>query len=193
MIIYRKTCSEFIRIAKTKKDKKRIYHFGKKEYKKYYPAIKNSFQENKYASVSCRLYSENNTGNIISTARVLFDSPYGMPNDYITKDHINKRRNASKRLMEVGEFIIADQTQGIALLKDYYRAFYEVAVENAIDYMIIIVKTKDVSFHQRMIGTKTLVENTGESYGSQYDFSCLEWPIKTTKHKFIQWAGIKRQ
>lgn len=172
-------------IANSKADRKRIHQFGQKEYHKFYPKLKQCFQ-GKYDKNACILYTETSQGELISTARIVFDGSQGLPNDKLIKKHLDWQRAQGKRLMEVGEFVITDSTQG--LLERYYRAFYEIALNNDIDYMLILVKQKDVAFHQSMIGAKVLVESNGHTYGSGHYFSYLEWSIKDTKPAFFEWT-----
>lgn len=186
--IKHQTKPDALNLVMTKNERERVQAFGQAEYAKWYPAITTSFKGDRYNDVCCTLYSENQQGKLVTTARILFDSPLGLPNESLAQAWVNECRENGKRLIEVGEFIITENARG--LLKTYYRAFWEIANENDIDYMLIIVKQKDIPFHREMIGASVLVEDTKNSYGSRYKFSCLSWPVKETKPKFLKWAGI---
>jgi 2-polyprenyl-3-methyl-5-hydroxy-6-metoxy-1,4-benzoquinol methylase len=176
-----------LKVVTSGKQLDKIWQFRAKQYPKHYPNIGN-FNNDKHDGNACILYSCNDLGELTSTARMVFDGPLGLPQESILARQIGDLRLRGRKLLQVGRFIIAHKTQH--LLKAYYRAFYQIATANSIDSMVIMVKSKDIAFHQRMMGDQLLSKDIGDSFGSDHQFVCFDWQLKNTTPKFLHWTGL---
>lgn len=175
-----------LRFARSKEEVIQACQFRKQEYGKIYPSVEVSTDDpfNEHAYV---LYSCDASGDIKSTASFIVDSDeLGLPEDKLFPPEVDKYRNSHKRLMEIGRFVIRDQQN---LLKSYYKAAYAVAVRKGIDVILMVIRQKDIGFHQKLIGTQVLREDIGETFGSCHPFSCLSWEIADTKPAFFKWTA----
>ena len=173
-----------LQVAQSQHEIIRACQFRKQEYQKTYPkvAVKENDPFNEKAFV---LYSCDDLGNVNSTASLVLDSELGLPEDSLFPTQVSQYRHQGKRLMEIGRFVIED---GQKLLKAYYRTVYEVAINQGIDIILMVIRQKDIGFHQKIIGAHTLVEDIGENFGSQHTFSCMEWQVNKTYKRFLQWS-----
>ena len=180
-----------LKIAKSLDDIKRIEDFREGLFSPLYPGM-TDFHDDVHDAFSLVLYTENQKGNITSTARVVFDSPTGLPADEYANDSINERRKAGLKLAEVSRFAISDEARDEGLLPVYYQAFFTTCAGNGIDSMIIIINGKSVRFHQKRVGATLLIEDIGHNYGrDDLTFSCLDWSIHQTKPSFFKWVGLE--
>lgn len=174
-----------LRIARSEEEVSKACQFRKHEYGKIYPAVNvvtnDPFNEQAYV-----LYSCDTAGIIKSTASFIVDSHLGLPEDKLFPPQVDSYRRSKKRLMEIGRFVIRDQQN---LVRSYYKAAYEVAVRRGIDIILMVIRQKDIRFHQKLIGTEVLSEDIGENFGSSHSFSCLSWDIATTKPAFFKWTA----
>lgn len=180
-----------LKIASTTEDIHRIENFRKKLFQPFYPNSNNYYYD-KYDRYSIILFTENNEGEILSTARLVFDSDKGLPADKYAKKQIDICRDGGLSLLEVSRFAIADEARTLGLFPIYYKAFYQLAAENNISSMIIVINTKGVNFHKKRIGANILVDNVKYSGNKNFQFSCMEWKISETKDKFLNWANIEK-
>ena len=179
-----------LKIAKSLGDIKSIEDFREALFRPLYPEM-TGFHDDIHDAFSLILYTKNQKGKITSTARVVFDSPTGLPADEYANDPINERRKAGLKLAEVSRFAISDEVSNDGLLPLYYQAFYVTCEKNGIDSMIIIINGKSVRFHQKRIGATLLIEDIGHNYGrDDLTFSCMDWSIHQTKPTFFKWVGL---
>ena len=181
-----------LKIAQKAEDIKRIENFRMSIFEKDYPAIGN-FNEDIHDHHSLILFTENTKGKITSTARIIFDSKEGFPADNYVKNTLDQYRNMGKSLVEVGRFAISDEARSAGLLPIYYRAFYELAIENNIESIIIVINNKSVKFHSKRIGASILLDHIDNIAGSHFQFACMEWKIKDTKKQFLDWAEFAKK
>lgn len=180
-----------LKIASSLDDIKRIEDFREGLFSPLYPGM-TDFHDDVHDAFSLILYTENKKGNITSTARVVFDSPTGLPADEYANDPINERRKAGSKLAEVSRFAISDEARDEGLLPVYYQTFYTTCADNGIDSMIIIINGKSVRFHQKRVGATLLIEDIGHNYGrDDLTFSCMDWSIRQTKSTFFKWVGLE--
>ncbi|MEZ5480477.1 MAG: hypothetical protein R3E95_24245, partial [Thiolinea sp.] len=160
--------------------------FRRTEYRKLYHNIEIASHDpfDRHAHI---LFAEDQHGEINSTARLVLDSEIGLPEDRLFPPLVDQYRQEGKRLMEIGRFIIRDGN--MALLKKYYQAFYQVARSCDIDYVVIVMRHKDLEFHRKLFGIDVLVERLGESFGSQLTFMCAGWNLDNTRPAFFKWVA----
>ena len=181
---------EGLKIANSSEQVKQIEDFREDLFGSLYPEMKN-FHDDLHDSFSLILFTENNQGDVMSTARIIFDNPVGLPADDHANESINERRKSGLKLAEISRFAISDEAKDEGLLPIYYQAFYTICVENKIDSMIIIINSKSVKFHQKRIGARLLINDIGYNYGcAELKFSCMDWVVSKTKPQFLKWVGL---
>lgn len=181
---------EGLKIANSEPQINKIEDFRERLFGSLYPEMKD-FHDDLHDAFSLILFTENKQGDVISTARVVFDSPAELPADEYANTLINERRNKGQKLVEISRFAIADEAKDQGLLPIYYQAFYSICVDNNIDSMIIIINSKSVKFHQKRIGAELLIDDIGHNYGcDDLQFSCMDWVVSKTKPQFLKWAGL---
>lgn len=174
-----------LRLARSEAELANACQLRKQEYSKLYPSVQVStddpFHEHAYVVYSC-----DDEGEVRSTASFIVDSDIGLPEDRLFPAEVSQYRKSRKRLMEIGRFVIRDQQ---SLVKQYYRAAYEVAVRKGIDIILIVIRQQHIPLHRKLIGARLLAEDVGESFGSNYTFCCLAWAIQETKPEFFKWTA----
>jgi len=155
------------------------------EYKTHYPSI--NVHNDIYDASAIIYYSRNQHGHVNSTARLVIDGASGLPEDKFFPPRVTEYRYQDKYLMELGRFIIRDSSP--PLLKAYYKAFYDTALAHMVDVILMAMKPKDVSFHQRLIGAELLSSDINVTYGGAYSLTCVAWEISKTKPRFFDWIG----
>lgn len=164
-------------------DIKKIWQLRKSEYGKYYPSM-NDAANDIYDDYSCILYSEDGTGDITSTGRLVLDGELGLPADEIIHHEINLLRQHRGSVAEPSRFAISDAARGI--LPTYLRTYYRLARENAINSLIFITRDKNIGFYRRSLGANLICKDVGYNYGTDYKFSLLEWEIKANDPIYSQ-------
>ena len=172
-----------IQLAQSNEEIQKASLFRKQAYSRLYPQV--TFKEtdpfNQHAYV---LYTQDIKGIINSTGSLIQDSEIGLPEDHLFPSQVYRYRQAGKKLMEIGRFVINDKQN---LLKSYYKSAYDIAITQGIDILLMIIRHKDLPFHQKLLGAQLLKEDVGESFGSDYQFSCLAWNIENTHSRFLHW------
>ena len=164
----------------------RIWTFRKNEYSKRYKEI-NEFRNDPFDDNAAIIYTEDANKNITSTGRLTFDSVSGLPENDVFPEAVNEYRTQGLNLVELGRFIITNSN--MALLKAYYEAFYTVSMVNNVHFIMMVMRQKDVAFHQHMMGAELLSDDVGISFGSQHAFACVAWEIEKTSPRFFKWLG----
>lgn len=167
--------SQPLKVVNESTDLKKIWQLRQSEYGKYYPAM-NDAANDYYDDYSCILYSEDETGDITSTGRLVLDGELGLPADEIVSHEINLLRRRRGSVAEPSRFAISDAARGI--LPTYLRTYYRLARENAINSLIFITRDKNIGFYRRALGANLICKDVGYNYGTEYKFSLLEWEIK---------------
>ncbi|MGB1009354.1 MAG: N-acyl amino acid synthase FeeM domain-containing protein, partial [Thiolinea sp.] len=109
----------------------------------------------------------------------------GLPEDKLFPPLVKQYREEGKQLMEIGRFIIRDGD--CSLLKKYYQAFYEIAKSSQVDYVVMIMRRKDLAFHKKLFGIDILIDAIGENFGSELTFMCAGWDVDNTRPAFFKW------
>ena len=167
---------------------KKVWGFRERIYSAMYPKIK-AFQNDPYDKFSWVLCTEDDKGEILSTARLAVDHECGLPDEKLMEKHVANRREEGCKMAELGRFIIVGKNN--SLLKAYYRAFYTISYLANIDSIMMVMKRKDVSFHKRMMSVNVLEETIGPRFGSHHEYACVEWKVRDTQDSFYRWCGLR--
>ncbi len=165
----------------------KVLEFRKKVYSHTYPGVEIA-KNDPYYDQAYVVYSETDEGKVESTGTVIFDSQKGLPEDKYFAEMVKEYRQSGKKLVEIGRFVIAGHK--IDLLQYYYKAIYDVAIKNHIDIVLMVIRQKDIRFHQRMMGVDLLIHDIEEDFGSSYAFSCIAWDIVKTPQRFHNWVAF---
>lgn len=175
-----------LRFVSTSEQLSQVMAFRQQAYRQKYKGIvmTNHDRFDRHAHI---IFADNEQGVVNSTARLVLDSEIGLPEDKLFPPLVDEYRRQGKQLMEIGRFIIADGN--FCLLKKYYRAFYEVAKSSRVDYVVMIMRRKDLAFHQKLFGIDVLIDKVGENFGSDLDFMCAGWDVENTRPAFFKWIA----
>ena len=174
-----------LKFAKSTHELSKVIEFRANGYRKIYPTVEiaknDPFNEHAYV-----IYSSNDQDHVNSTGSIILDSKQGLPEDKLFPSTVNNYRRSGKKLMEIGRFFIGEKQH---LLKHYYKAVYEIALRKDVDIVLMIIRQKDIAFHQILMGADILSKDIGENFGSNFSFACIAWDIEKTKAKFNQWVA----
>lgn len=154
---------------------RRIWRLRNAEYGKRYMGFSDSRSDN-FDQSSCVLFSQAKAGDVLSTGRVVIDSPLGLPADEYIKPFIDKLRSKGLVLAEPSKFAISRRAGNILPL--YLLTIYEIGMSLGIDSLIFIIWDKNVGLYKRIVDAKVLVPDIGFSYGTNNRFSLLECKIQ---------------
>jgi hypothetical protein len=174
-------------LARTEKEKKEISELRRETYKTWYPDIKN-FDTDPYDKSAHIIFSRDEELKVNSTARLVMDGMFGLPEDAYFPPEVMEYRKQGLRLMELGRFIIKGGDK--RLLKKYYQAFYALANAEKVGVILMAMKQKDIAFHQHLIGIKVLSADMNLTYGGKHKLACVSWEITNTKARFFKWTGL---
>jgi len=181
--IPRKYISKNLEISTSNSELQKIWQLRTIEYNKHYSEFSCNDDDN-YDTDALVLYSKNQQGQFLSTGRIVFDSPQGLPAETIVKAEVGKLRKQNLKIAELSKLAISDEASGI--LHEYIQTFYKVAIQQNIDSLIFICKDSSAVVYRRLVGAKMLVKNIQYSYGTDFAFSLLEWRIKESKYHKAQ-------
>lgn len=176
-----------VQVAKGRAQFKKVWAFRKREYSQTYPEI-SGFEDDSFDDHACVFFTENAEGEVISTARLVFDGPNGLPEELLISDLIASQRERGVRFAELGRFIISTEARGI--LTEYYKSFYQAAMANSVASIVMVMKQKDVRLHVKKMGVRLLASNLGVTFGSRHEYACVEWEMAKTKSQFFTWCGL---
>ena len=165
----------FLQVADERGELDRIWKLRSKAYGKRYLGFSESNRDN-FDKESCVLYSQDKVGNIVSTGRVVLDSPLGLPADEIIKPAVDALRAKGLVLAEPSKFAISRKAGNI--LPVYLLTIYEIGLSLGVDSLIFIIWDKNVDLYKRIVDAKVLVPDVGYSYGTNHRFSLLECKIQ---------------
>lgn len=175
-----------IRIVTNSDDYNRVIKFRHPHMKRCFPDITRPSHD-PFDDHAVVLFSEDGNGQVSSTARLVFDSEDGLPDEPVLKSHLNPSRKKGERLVELGRFINQDREK--SLVKSYYRAFYLLSRALKVDQIVMVMRQRNINFHVKKIGAKLLCPDTGVTFGSEHRFAVVSWPLEDTKARFLKWLG----
>ena len=184
LIDYEPHLPEPLKLARSTRQLKHIATLRQTCYSKRYPAIKD-FSTDPYDRKSVVIFTENSKGIKLSTARIVFDSEFGLPEDNVFGVVADGYRQRQLSIAELGRFVILNPD--ISLLRAYYRAFFEIALLSDTDIMLIVMRLKDRSFHERLLGAEPLGITAKHGFGSNHTFIAMRWVIARTPRRFFKW------
>ena len=177
--IPRSCITKNLEISTSNSELQKIWQLRTEEYNKHYSEFSCNDDDN-YDNDALILYSKNQQGQLVSTGRIVFDGSKGLPADAIIKAEVSKLRKQGLKIAELSKLAISEEASGI--LHDYIQTFYKVAEQQNIDSLIFICKDSSAVVYRRLVGAKILVKNIQYSYGTDFNFSLLEWRIKESKY-----------
>lgn len=162
---------KYLRVATTEEEFREIWKLRQAEFARAYPGL-TEFSDDVHDGYACVLYSQNEKGQIVSTGRIAFDGPLGLPADKIIKSEIDRLRNSGLKVAELSKFAISRAGWGV--LPYYFYTYYEIAAAYKIDSVIFISRDRYVGVYQKTAGAKILLNDIGYNYGTNFKFSLLE-------------------
>ncbi|GAA6168278.1 N-acyl amino acid synthase FeeM domain-containing protein [Sessilibacter corallicola] len=139
-----------------------------------------------YDRFGLTLYKRNKNGALCFTVRLTFDGPLGLPES----EFLQPLKAQGRRFVELGRLVITSQK--IDDLKLLYRSCYKIAMATGHDSIVMAMKPKDISFHERLMGVLVVCDDMKVDYGGPYSLACVVWKLEETKDKFFNWAQLCR-
>lgn len=167
-----------IKIAITKDELKQVAKLRKREFGRLYPAL-TKFEDD-YDATACVLYDKNKDEKIISTGRIVFDSPHGLPADELVPEEINKLRQQQLHIAELSKFTISHEASGV--LGIYHLAYCAIAEHHDVDYLVFIVERNKTKAYKKIADASVLAPDIGYSYGTGRRFSLLGGSLSSIKN-----------
>jgi hypothetical protein len=176
-----------LQLVQTPADEQIVYELWVSTYKDIYPHFEVPLNDpqNRQAYI---LYTRDSTGKAVSSIRLTFDSPLGMPSEGFYPPEIDTLRELNYKLMEFGRMI--NLPGDLDLLKLYHRVVYQIAGAANIDLIIMTLKQKDVAFYRNLMGAHLLLADMQIPHGGKHKVACVAWDIKQTKARFFKWVGL---
>ena len=165
----------FLQLANKSSELQRIWGLRSKEYGKRYLGFSDD-NNDAFDQSSCVLFSQDKASAVVSTGRVVLDSPLGLPADEIIKPAVDSLRSKGLVLAEPSKFAISRKAGNI--LPVYLLTIYEIGLSLGVDSLIFIIWDKNVGLYERIVDAHVLVPDVGYSYGTQNRFSLLECKIQ---------------
>lgn len=176
-----------LQVVQTTLEEQELYKLWVTTYTEVYPhfTVPQRDPQNSQAYI---LYSRDETGQVVSSIRLTFDSPLGMPSEGYYPLEVNSLRELDYKLMEFGRMV--NLLGDIDLLKLYHRVVYQIAEAENIDLIIMTLKQKDVAFYRNLMGAHLLLADMQIPHGGKHKVACVAWDIKQTKSRFFKWVGL---
>ena len=176
-------------LAKTESELQKVRAFKQN----YYAADRDSVRAfhddgmDKYAYV---IYGTNAEDNIVSTSRLLLDNEKGFPEENTLPEVVHQWRKDNKKLAELGRLLITeDKVNG---LRTHYMLTHAIANLLDIDFVLIVMKQRNIPSHKKMMAVEILSMDMGNSWDEEQAPLCLiAWDVKAAQPKFHQW--VKRE
>lgn len=174
-------------LAKTENELQKVRAFKQA----YYSADRDSVRAfhddgmDKYAYV---IYGTNAEGDIISTSRLLLDNEKGFPEENTLPEIVHQWRKNNKKLAELGRLLITeDKVNGLRL---HYMLTHAIANLMDIDFVLIVMKQRNIPSHKKMMAVEILSMDMGNSWDEEQAPLCLiAWDVKAAQPKFHQWVN----
>ena len=138
------------------------------------------------------MYSTNLENEITSTVRLLLDSESGFPEEKILPQDVHDMRKSGKKIAELGRLVISTD-KGIWLRK-YYKAIYDISKSKEIDYVLVVMKRRNVSSHKKIMSVTVLSNEMGHSWDEEQGELCLvSWDINADQPNFHKWVNKEKK
>lgn len=165
-----------------------IWALRQKVYAEMYPEV-TGVDNDPYDRYSCVIYTENGAGQVTSTARIGFDGALGVPEAALVGRLLDNYHRAGTQFAELGRFVIDDDARGV--LSNYYRAYYELGALFGIDMYLMFVPENKISLYRRLMDAEVVLEFAGLTFGSKYQYVCMEWWLERTLPRFFSWCNAR--
>jgi len=134
------------------------------------------------------LFGKDVSNNITSTARLIFDSESGFPEEEILPNSVKEMRVSGKKIAELGRLVITENK--VKMLRLYYKSIFNIAKFHSIDVVLIIMKTKNIRSHKKIMAITVLSNEMGNSWDdNQEELSLVAWDMKSKQPKFNKWIS----
>ena len=178
---------EEFQIARTPDEISEIVDFRKNFYFEDRPAV-HEFHEDGYDSQGIVLYVRDSNEKIVSSARLLFDTSFGFPEEDIFPSSVNELRQEGKTLMELGRLVILESRK--TWLRKYYKAVYDIAEQLDVDYILMVMKHRNYNSHKNVMNLIPLSDDMGKSWDDEAADLCLvAWDLKGNQPEFFKWIN----
>jgi 2-polyprenyl-3-methyl-5-hydroxy-6-metoxy-1,4-benzoquinol methylase len=185
--------SQELHLVKTINELENLQAFRKHYCDDDRPGVK-AFHNDGQDEQSFVLYSTDANGTITSSARLLPDTEKGFPEEHLLPESVHTMRQEGKKLAELGRLVITEGKTN--LLRQYYKAIYDIAMLEDIDVVLIVMKQRNISSHKKIMAVTVLTdENMGFSWDEEQAPLCLvAWDIKAKQPKlFYKWIDRDTQ
>ena len=175
-----------IQIASTPEELSKVRHYLNSKYENFFSELAND-DNDPYLNHSITAYTEDEDGNINSTASIALGDDQGLPDEHLFQARANLYRKSGVDPVQVGRFII-DENLDKSCLKSYMRLFYLYPLAMGRKVVFGLVRRKDVPIHEHRFGAEILIRDTQMNYGSNHTFAVAVWPLGALSdrlHKFI--------
>ena len=174
-------------LSQSESECKRIINFRKSYCQDDRPGV-SEFHDDGLDAYAYVMYTQDSDENIMSSARLLCDSGYGFPEEERFPPSVQAMRDAGKTLAELGRLVILENK--VTLLRHYYQAVYNIAKLSGIDTVLIVMKQRNYSSHEKMMAVKILSNDMGVSWDEEQAELCLvAWDIEAKQDKFHKWVN----
>jgi len=173
-------------LPQTPENMAECYQLWQEEYGKVYPQYVIN-RDDPFNAQSHILVIEDETGAIVTSARLTKDSSLKFPDEKFFPVEVSMYRELGMKLMEGGRLI----NQGsLSFLKLLYKSVYLTAKAEEVEVIIILIKEKDVAFHRNLLGAYLLSDGIEAGNGGKYKMACMSWELNQTKERFFNWVGL---
>lgn len=146
------------------------------------------FHDDGFDNQGIVLYVKNAENKIISSARLLFDTSFGFPEEDIFPNSINDMRINGKTMMELGRLVILENRK--TWLRKYYKVVYDIAIKLNVDYILMIMKKRNYNSHKNVMNLINLSNDMGNSWDEEQAELCLTaWDILGDQPEFFKWMN----
>ncbi len=182
-----KNLSKGLHLAQSEEHLAKIKAFKQDYYQADHPGV-SEFHDDGLDEHAYVIYGLDKHNSISSTARLLPDGKKGFPEDDIFPKSVQKMRDEGKKLAELGRLVIVDNK--VCLLRQYYKAIFDVASIVDIDIVLIVMKQRNLPSHKKIMAVEVLSVDMGNSWDDEQAPLCLvAWDMKALQPKFQKWVG----
>lgn len=182
---------EGVMLAKTSLEIQSVINFRKSYCDDDRTGVK-EFHDDSLDQQAYVMYSTNCKKEITSTVRLLLDSGMGFPEEKQLPQNVHDMRKSGKKIAELGRLVIL-KDKG-KWLRKYYKAIYDISKFEAIDYVLIVMKKRNLSSHKKIMSVIVLSDEMGHSWDDEQGELCLvSWDINADQPNFHKWVDKEKK
>jgi len=136
---------------------------------------------------SILMYSIDDAGNIVSSARLTLDSEAGFAEDYVYQKHIQNYRNTKQFFAEWGRCIVTQKSKTKA--EDYAFLIEHIAPKLGIQHLLIFNRRCDTPRILKKLKGSKVLEETDISLGGKHIFVAMLWSFSNETQNSIYEAS----